>query len=499
LTAYYVISYDMEIKAGTKFRFNIGVLESGGWSSEVLILPSGSLGVKKLSNDDLLEEWKKWVWENEEIYRESGFYIGGSRVAVTVRIEGTREKVRILGLGEAGYDFSYDTTRAEYAAKFMEMGSQIYMSNEEENLRVTAYQLWDEVHGAKEGKKFVYEGVETSGGTWQQICDSIRNREGVGVKEFQILLSIWKNPNVPEYEYKRENETKVISADCAFNFELASDTSDEVRWLANSRALIAGTQAAEWYIPPGVNALNIRAEQRSRNGSGRLQAVQAAEILAFAQSGRKKIKTCYVPEQEESYRTGDIMELNPEIISESAVKYMDFSSTPESRLFVVKDDGTMAVCLIEGGRAAWSRFVLGRGRIESAAVVPGASGEDEVYLAAETGGVRYLLVVDESIHSDNYYSGNGDVFRSVATSMPVAAGDPYGKKRITGIAVRFNESSMPKIVTDGRVETITGVSEPYSGIVKRPAPSSWDRDVFFTLEHDKDAPCVILAVNAEAG
>jgi hypothetical protein len=345
----------------------------------------------------------------------------------------------------------------------------------------------------------VYEGVETAGDTWSEITAGIKDRDGVGVKEFQLLLSLWANPNVPEYEYKRENEQKVISADDAFNFELASDTSDEVRWLANNRALIAGTQAAEWYLPPGINALNIQAQQRSRNGNDRIQCVSTAEILAFVQSGRRKIKTYYVPPMEEGYRTGDISALNPEITGESPVKYMDFSATPLSRLFVVREDGVMAVCLTESGKCAWSRYVLGKGRIESVSVTPGVTGEDEVYLAAEIDGRRWLLVMDENIHCDNYYSGDGDAFRSLVKSMPVTAGDPYGKKRITSVALRLKDSSLPDIVTDGTREVITGINEPYSGIVKRPVPSGWDRDVFFEIEHAKKAPCVILAVNAEAG
>ncbi|MDR2097870.1 MAG: hypothetical protein LBP37_05050, partial [Spirochaetaceae bacterium] len=192
-----------------------------------------------------------------------------------------------------------------------------------------------------------------------------------------------------------------------------------------------------------------------------------------------KIKTYYVPPQEEGYRMGDITALNPEITSGSPVKYMDYSSTPLSRLYVVREDGVLAVCLTENGKSAWSRYSLGRGVIESVGVTPGEDGGDEVYIAAEIEGSRYLLILDESIHSDNFYSGKGDAYRSLVRSMPVIAGEPYEKKRITGITLRLKDSSLPDIITDGRREVITGIEEPYSGVVKRPAPSGWNRDVFF--------------------
>ena len=91
----------------------------------------------------------------------------------------------------------------------------------------------------------------------------------------------------------------------------------------------------------------------------------------------------------------------------------------------------------------------------------------------------------------------GYMFESDIISMPVIAGDPSAKRRITHLQVRFLDSYFPVMKCTGVTdERFTGIAAPYSGIRKITYPGASDNDVNFEL-YSKDAKRVkILSVDA---
>ncbi|MDR2184994.1 MAG: hypothetical protein LBO80_04925 [Treponema sp.] len=351
-----------------------------------------------------------------------------------------------------------------------------------------------------------YGSVTFRGELWtgdgsEDLIQKIRDKYDT-LHNVELVLLRWQTPDAPAYKYPVKTED-VINPDNAFFFEIASDMSDEIKWLANLRGLIIGTETAEWLVPAGVSAVNIQAAINSRNGSADMQAAAAGDGLVFFKAGRKAVVEYAYPQASETFASRDLAALAPQMIQESPAADYDFVSAPYNKIIVVRKDGTAALLLYDksSGLAAWSRIRLGSGLMRSCAAVPGSGGYDDLYFAVQDGNAYYLEVLEEDAGpwQDGWAGGSGRPVAALMRSMPVTAGDPNQKKRIAALAVRFLDSSLPVLTAlpGGARQIITGLDEPFSGVCKTPFPSAWDRDVFFEISHSGSGPCVILAVNAE--
>jgi hypothetical protein len=340
--------------------------------------------------------------------------------------------------------------------------------------------------------------------------------------------------------------------DDGFTFEIASDMSDGIKWIAQNKNLLIGTETGEWVVPAGVNATNVQAVLNGRYGSDRIQATTIGDAMCFFQSGKKSLVEYYIPQQDNNFRANNMAMLSKNMLHESPAFDFDFISAPYTKIFVSREDGTVVCLLYERstGTFAWGRMTT-RGLIKSVAAVPGLSGYDDVYLIVKRGDGYFLerhservrggQGGEEAVYLDCYkawdkdrqgYSGDAVVYdetdnkiyptnqlpipghamwigypyESRVRSMPVLANDRMKQNNIKNLYIRFNDSFMPKLrsvsIEEGKermgnTDTI-GRPEPYSGVVQVPFPGVWDRDVFFELIHDRPTRCRVLAVNAEA-
>jgi hypothetical protein len=170
--------------------------------------------------------------------------------------------------------------------------------------------------------------------------------------------------------------------DCGFTFEIASDMNDAIRWMAVNKGLIIGTETAEWIVPSGVHATNQQAVLNSRYGSDRIQGTAIGDATVFFQTGKKSLVEYYIPQADNNFRANNMAMLSAQMLNESPAVEFDFTSSPYTKLFITREDGTMAALLYERGTGtfAWGRITLGAGKIRSAAVLPGPDGNDDVYL-----------------------------------------------------------------------------------------------------------------------
>jgi hypothetical protein len=333
-------------------------------------------------------------------------------------------------------------------------------------------------------------------------------------------------------------EDRYPAPDDGFTFEIASDMADAIRWIAVNKGVIIGTETAEWIIPPGVTAVNVYAALNSRYGSDTVQGAVIGDAACFFQAGKKALAEYYIPQQDNNFRANNMAMLSPAMLAESPALEFDFARSPYSKLFITREDGTAVTLLYERGTGtfAWGR-VTTAGEIKSAAVLPGADGNDDVYLAVERGGSHFLERLREAAAAyldsferwtgaNGHYSDDalvldgasgetwpkalapapeegavmwiGCPYASRARSMPVLANDRMKPNNIKTLLVRFLRSSMPQIksLPNGVTDTVPR-EEPFSGITRIPFPGVWDTDVMFEFIHDKPAGCVILAINAE--
>lgn len=357
-----------------------------------------------------------------------------------------------------------------------------------------------------------------------------------------FTIALWRNPesaSADDYELS-VTQQNITTADCSFNFELASDQNDNVVFMASNISLIVGTESSVWYCPSGINALNVQAVFNGSYGSDELQGHCVGNATIYFAQGKCGIREHYYDSQAEAFRTNNIALLADQMLEESPAVDFDFMTNPYHRLIVTREDGIAAVMLYDktNGIMAWSRLLHGNGKIKSIAVTRGDASSDIVYLCIEDNGQFYLERIDPSKHvyldswqkfkADEIYGEEsilynqttdefiplrelsehenfiheddlvyvGYIYESLISSMPVLTNDPTGKKRITRLLVRFVDSYMPEMhVADLPPERFDG--EKYSGIKPLTYPGSSDRDVDFTITMKEPRECNILAVNAE--
>lgn len=354
---------------------------------------------------------------------------------------------------------------------------------------------------------------------------------------------LWKTrtSTSDDYEFMVVSHNQTTS-DCSFNFELASEQNDAVKFLGANKHLCIGTESAVWVVPQGVNAINIQAEMTGRYGSDDIQGHCVDTAMIFFAQGKSGIREYYYNSQTEAFQTNNIAIMAEHVLTESPAVDFDFMTNPYNRLIVTRADG-IAVCLLydkNNGVMGWTRYSHAEGKLRSCAVVRGDLQSDIIYYAVEDDGVFYLERVDvnqdvyldswqkyteemlneyklsaiiynksqNKIHNlsdgelpDGFFNTEDEVYigynyESKIISLPVLTQDPTAKKRIVNLLVRFLDSYMPVMECAHVKEYFTDVEEPYSGIRQIDYPGISDRDVTFTLSYSEPHRCMILSVNA---
>jgi hypothetical protein len=314
--------------------------------------------------------------------------------------------------------------------------------------------------------------------------------------------------------------------DDGFTFEIASDLSDAIRWLAVNKGIIIGTETAEWIIPPGVTAVNVQAALNSQYGSDAIQGTVINDAACFFQSGKKALVEYYIPQQDNNFRANNMALLSARLLAESPAAEFDYIRSPYTKLFITRADGQVVTLLYERstGVFAWGRISTA-GAVQSVAVLPGADGNDDVYLVVKRAGQYFLERLREAaeVYLDSFQRWTGAnedyadtavivdadgeqwigyPYTSLIRTMPVLANNQLKKQRITTLLFRFLRSFLPTVsaIAGGRriqTDLITNLKTPYSGIHRIPFPGTWDEDVQIELTCDKPEPVRILALNAE--
>lgn len=390
------------------------------------------------------------------------------------------------------------------------------------------------------------ESITATSITLNYVIPSELLDEGAAKRKL-FYITLWQSTDgatADDYEYKVVS-TNMTTADCSFNFELASDQNDGIAWLAANKYMTAGTEASVWCIPSAVNALNVMAEMNGRYGSDNIQALPVANAIIYFAGGKKGIREYYYSSQEEAFKTNNIAIFAEQMLEESKAVDFDYMNTPYNRLMVTREDGTIASMLYDKttGVMAWNRIVLGGGGIiRSTAVVNGSSYCDIAYFAVQRGEEFYLEKYDDEaeVYLDAWepfdirkeypdeaivynktrgsfvrYRENaviepeflidytdelfiGIEYESYMESLPVLSDDASGKRRIASLLARFNESYLPTVqCVDLPDEEFSAEEEPYSGVLKIAYPGITDRDVTFSIKTSKPYPVKILGIEAQ--
>jgi hypothetical protein len=248
-------------------------------------------------------------------------------------------------------------------------------------------------------------------------------------------------------------EDRYPSPEDGFTFDIASDISDSIRWIAQNKNLIIGTETAEWIVPSAINATNIQFILNSRFGSDKIPGTCVGDAMIFFQSGRKALVEYYIPQQDNNFRANNMAMLSKDMLHESPAFDFDFISAPYTKIFVSREDGAIVTLLYERntGTFAWGRVTLGGGSVKSIGTLPGESGFDDVYLIVKRNDRYYLEQLDERGYPDEDLPPHADIkhapfHKAFLDSSSIWAGDASGYPALPGLDLP--NAPVPAVVYD---------------------------------------------------
>lgn len=168
-----------------------------------------------------------------------------------------------------------------------------------------------------------------------------------------------------------------------------------ISWLKGVDQLLAGTIGAEHRITAGALAevltpSTVFSKPISGRGSADTDAVPIDNAIAFIDRTRDRIYLA-TPDGD-GYTLVDLTRLHRKIGGATGFKELAFQSSPEPRLWALRNDGQVAILAIDLAEqvAAWFRYKMEGATIKSLAIVP-AGAEDAVYFVVDRGNATYLI------------------------------------------------------------------------------------------------------------
>jgi len=169
---------------------------------------------------------------------------------------------------------------------------------------------------------------------------------------------------------------------------------DAVKWLASSTRLLMGIVSDEIAVRSNsfgevLTQANANLKSGSNQGASDVAPLKIDNRVYFVQRSGTKLFELTYDLGSDVHTANDLNMLNP-CICQEGIKKIAFTRQPETRIFLVMNDGTVRVHLTEPTEevSAWSRLSTD-GTIEDVVVLP-SIGEDRVYFVVSRTGGRYL-------------------------------------------------------------------------------------------------------------
>jgi hypothetical protein len=210
---------------------------------------------------------------------------------------------------------------------------------------------------------------------------------------------------------KFENFTGGYFDNDAISITVEDSDVSKIQWLASDEQLLVGTAKKEYKISASdpddpITPDDVRSRVQSSHGSYKIQPVLLNNSIFYIQGQGSKVRAMRFVDTYQKYESDDATLLASHIMDSKPVQ-MFCQRVPESILYIVREDGSMALFVYEPKEevAAWCRYYTGRdfnaseAQFESGDCVTGEK-EDNVW-----------VVVKRKIY--NIYDGTYDDVRYV--------------------------------------------------------------------------------------
>lgn len=262
----------------------------------------------------------------------------------------------------------------------------------------------------------------------------------------RMFLASTKNNNSTVYGselgtkkllFTKKNYVDKIKDTDAFDFSIYSTRSNAVNYLADVNGLVVFTENSEWATPRGeaLTPLNIPIQKHTSNGCKKgLKPISLNDSALYVHKNGGSIREIGYSYQIDGYTGDDISAFAGHLFRGKTIVSWDYQRTPDSILWVVFNDGTVAsmTYIKEQQIMAWTHHDFFGGKVLSV----GVSDEnlnDVVYFVTErvVGGTtkRYI----EKLSQRDFTDFSNQIFTDCTWLYDgYSAASPAGKLTISG-------------------------------------------------------------------
>ncbi len=218
--------------------------------------------------------------------------------------------------------------------------------------------------------------------------------------------------------------------DDAVTLTLAAKGADGIHSLVAGSDILAFTRSGEWKIrgsgdSGAITPSALTAHQQTSIGTKDIQPVEAGGRIIVVQAQGQKVYALGYDLNTDGYTGSEISILSSHIFERKQINGMEYQKNPDSILWFVLDDGTLAGCTFnpEHEIIGWSRHNSAY-RFESLTAVTG-DNQTEIFAVMSLNGAKYLHRMNDRRNTANFADGGYD-FDSEIRTLRLNAGSENG-------------------------------------------------------------------------
>ena len=165
---------------------------------------------------------------------------------------------------------------------------------------------------------------------------------------------------------------------------IATGPVNNVEWISGVARLVAGTSGSEAVgrsssFDEPITPTNFSIKDASTQGSAKVEAIKIDKGLCYVQRSGKKLFEMFYSVENQDYVSGDLTRYHPTLLT-AGVKVLAVQRQPDTRIWVVLNDGTVACLVYEKSEDVVSWFrVETDGLIEDVTVLPNTTDDDVLF------------------------------------------------------------------------------------------------------------------------
>jgi hypothetical protein len=319
---------------------------------------------------------------------------------------------------------------------------------------------------------------------WPSVVGFLQQRLGFAATLTQ-KQQFWLSKSADIENFADSDAAGAVQDDSSISYRFAALQVNTIRWIANRKKPVIGTQGGNWTLRSDNKAVltptDIAADFEVSGGVARIQPIEVRNRLLYVGAQKRKIFEFADILQNsgvQGYDAFDLTLLNDRVFK-GGVNQIAYQQEPDSLIWGVRGDGQCPTLTYqpEQNVIGWARqiaggsFQGGDAVIESVASIPGQNGTGqfkdsssrfEVWVAVkrEVNGstVRYVeclekvVNLDEDLQEDAFYVDSGLTLNNPITISGATSADPIV------VTVTANGLSNEDLVRIVRVKGMTDLN-----------------------------------------